>query len=114
MTDPNQLPQECLSSLSTDYITVTVKATGNTGQPLNPTGDAVAFAFKAENVNPGSGDWNTGSWDTYLPVGSAYIAKILVGPAASVNPGVGTWVVWVKITDNPEIPVRQAMLLTIS
>jgi hypothetical protein len=110
----NELPEQSISSLSTPYITVSVKATGNTGQPLNPTGANVQFAFKAENVDPGPGDWNPGSWDTYLPSGSAYIAKILIGPNSSVNPGVGTWVVWVKITDNPEVPVCEALLLTIT
>jgi hypothetical protein len=108
------LPQISLSSLSTDYIPVPVRATGNTGKPINPTGDPVAFAFKAVGVNPGSGDWNSGSWDTYQPPGSKYVAKILIGPGSSVNPGVGTWIVWVKVTDSPEIPVRQAAELTIT
>lgn len=108
------LPQISISSLSTVYLPFPVQATGNYGQPINPTSDTVQFAFKAVSVNPGPGDWNSGSWDSYLPAGSQYVAKILVGPNASVNPGVGTWVVWMKITDNPEIPVVEVALLTIS
>ncbi len=108
------LPQISFSSLSTDYINIPIKATGDTGLPINPTSDPVAFAFKAVNVDPGSGDWTAGSWDTYLPFGSKYVAKILIGPAASVNPGVGVWIAWMKITDNPEVPVRQVAELTIT
>lgn len=109
-----ELPQISLSSLSTDYISIPVTATGNNGLAVNPTSDPVAFAFKAVGVNPASGDWASGSWDTYLPFGSKYVAKVLIGPAASVNPGVGVWIAWMKITDNPEVPVRQVAELTIT
>lgn len=109
-----QLPQLSISSLSTVWLPIPVSATGNTGLPVNPTGDPVAFAFKPLSVNPGPSDWTTGSWDSYLPPGSKYVAKILVGPNGAVNPGVGVWIVWLKITDNPEIPVADVLQLTIT
>lgn len=113
MTDPD-LPQISLSSLSTVYLPIPVAATGNTGLPLNPTADPVAFAFKAVGANPAGGDWNSGSWDSYLPPGSKYVAKILIGPAGTANPGVGTWIAWLKITDSPEVPVFAVAELTIT
>lgn len=70
---------------------------------INPTTDVVQFAFTAFNVSPTA--WSTGSWD---PGGPPYSARILVGPA---NGGVvlvpGSYEVWIKITDNPEVPVIQ-------
>lgn len=109
-----QLPQIELSSLSTDYISIPVEATGNNGLPFNPTADPIAFAFKAVGVNPAPGDFNAGSWDIHVPPASKYVAKILIGPNTSVNPGVGVWIAWLKITDNPEVPVRQVAELTIT
>lgn len=108
------LPQYSISSLSTVYFSIPVAATGNNGLPVNPTADPVYFAFKAVGVDPASGDWDTGSWDTYLPPASKYVAKILIGPGASVNPGAGTWIAWLKITDSPEVPVFEVAELTLT
>ena len=95
-----------LSSLSTDYLRYKVTVAED------PTGDAVAFAFTTSNTPPGDGDWHSGSWETYAN-GSA-VARILIGPANSGHAlAVGSWIPWIKITDSPEIPVRQMPTLTI-
>ena len=80
------------------------------GLPINPVADTVQFAFMPNptNTDPGSGDWHSGQWyTTGLGGSNAYFAEILVGPGAGGIPlGVGLYNVWVKITDNPQVPVR--------
>ena len=108
------------SVLSTKFLQVQVGAF-LAGQPYNPSGDLVQFAFTplaAPVVNPGSGDWQNGEWETDggpdypAPV---YWAGILVGPANSgVTLTAGSWSVWVKITDSPEVPVEQPVILIIT
>jgi len=78
------------------------------GQPYNPTGDRVEFAFMpvSPGSDPGSGDWHTGSWDTVAP--ETYNAQVLVGPAnGGVALAVGQYYPWIRITDSPEIVVRK-------
>lgn len=93
-----------INSLSTEMVQVPVQVT-QAGVPYNPTGDVVQFAFVVGSSYPAT--WYQGSWTTNLQ--GIYIAQCLVGPA---NSGVvllpATYVVWIKITDNPEIPVRSA------
>lgn len=95
-----------LSTLTREYVRVSVSATAN-GSPINPTTDVVAMAFVAPTVNPQSGDWQTASWDTN-PTNGVYTAQCLVGPGGTIALAAGTYTVWVRVTDNPEIPVRVA------
>ena len=71
------------------------------------TSDAVQFAFMPTAVQvPQVSDWVAGSWDIDTTnVLYPYSAKCLVGPGGTITLGIGTYVVYVKITDNPEIPV---------
>jgi hypothetical protein len=65
--------------------------------------------------NPISGDWQTGAWDTNTTnIIYPYFAKCLVGPSGTINLGLGTYVIYVKITDNPEVPVLIGGQLVIS
>lgn len=98
-----------LSSLSTEYVRVPVAATV-AGAPYDPRSDVVQFAFVVSGVNPQSGDWHTGLWDGG---NSPYVAQCLVGPSGGVALTAGDYVIWVKITDNPEIPVRAVGELSI-
>lgn len=104
-----------MSQLSTQYILVPVTAT-QAGAAYNPTGDAVQFAFAATATYvPQSGDWVSGSWDTNTSnILYPYSAKCLVGPSGTVTLGIGTYVVYLRITDNPEIPVLIAGQLEIN
>lgn len=90
-----------ISVLSTVYVEVPVSST-----PHDPTGDPVYMAFVAQGVTPSSGDWNVASW---VADASPPTAACLVGP---VNGGVvlpaGIYVVWVRITDSPEVPAIPA------
>lgn len=105
-------PVITLSSLSTEYVQVPVSATA-AGVPVNPTSDQVQFAFMPTG-NPAGADWHLGSWETIAP--DTYLAQILVGPGSGGIPLAAgtTYQIWVKVTDNPEQPVRQVGLLKIT
>ena len=93
------------SVLTTEYLSYPVTFISG-GVSQNPTADTVQFAFMPNpaNANPGTGDWHNGVWSTTsVPT---YIAQILVGPGG-YTPGAGLYNVWIKITDNPEIPIQQ-------
>jgi hypothetical protein len=96
------MPQPAsFDALSTEYVWVPVIA------PVNTTADPVSIAFKTSG-KPSSGDWHTAAWDDKA-------ARILVGPG---NGGVvltaGTYSVWVKVTDDPAVPVINAGQLVIT
>lgn len=104
-----------MSQLATQYYSVPVAAR-TAGTSYNPTGDVVQFAFMAQATQvPAPSDWVSGSWET-VPTNLLYpySARCLVGPSGTTNPGIGTYVVYVKITDNPEIPVLIAGQLQVS
>ena len=103
------------SQLATLYYRVPVNAT-DSGETVNPTGLRVEMAFMPTATQvPRLSDWVTSSWET-IPnsVLFPYTAQCLVGPAGTVTLGIGTYVVYVKITANPEIPVLTAGYLQIS
>jgi hypothetical protein len=102
------------SALDTKYLAYPVTALVG-GAAYNPTADTVQFAFMPNpaNQNPGSGDWHNGNWAATGT--NTYLAQCLIGPANNgVVLAVGNWNVWIKITDNPEVPVQQVGLLTIT
>jgi hypothetical protein len=103
------------SALSREYVATAITATA-AGTPINPTGDTVEFAFTAVSADPAPGDWKTGSWDGTQPraPGNAYIAHCLVGPGGTVQLAVGKYTMWVRVTDNPEVPVIPFGLLHIT
>lgn len=103
-----------MSRLSTQYYLVPVAAS-TSGTSYNPTGDTVQFAFMPQATQvPGNSDWVSGSWQTVpTSVLYPYAARCLVGPAGTANPGIGTYYVYCKITDSPEIPVLLAGILQI-
>ena len=100
------------SALSTQMLQILVTVKSPSG--YNPTGDTVQMAFTPltyPETSPAS--WATGSWATFP--GPAYWAEALVGPAnGGTALSLGTYQVWLKITDNPEVPVLQPCLLTIT
>lgn len=104
-----------INHLSTQYILIPVTATQN-GSPYNPTSDTVQFAFApTPTYVPQSGDWKSGSWQTDTSnVLYPYSARCLVGPAGTVTLGIGTYIIYLKIADNPEIPVLVVGQLQIS
>lgn len=104
-----------MSRLSTQYVLVPVQAT-QVGLPYNPSGDTVRFAFMPQATQvPGSSDWVAAAWDVNTTsVLFPYSAKCLVGPAGTITLGLGTYYMYLKITDAPEIPVLIAGILQIN
>jgi hypothetical protein len=105
------------SDLSTEFIKVKVTATVNGNASYDPTGDVVSFAFVTREAEPQGGDWVTGQWETetlVTPNGTVHIYRALglIGPTAKVLAR-GTYDVYVKIVDNPEIPVRFVGILEV-
>ena len=98
-----------MSHLATMYVFVPFAAT-KSGVPYNPTGDTVVFAFMPTPTQvPQVSDWVAGSWDTdTTQVIYPYSAKALVGPAGTITLGIGNYVVYIKVTDSPQIPVLVA------
>lgn len=99
-----------ISALSTEYVRVPVLTT------FNPTNDVVQFAFLVDGTQPSSGDWKAGSWETDTINGiTTYYARCLIGPTGGTMTLVaGSYRIWLKITDNPEVPVRIAGTLIVS
>lgn len=93
-----------ISDLSTVFIKSRIVATKN-GAAYNPTGDVVEVAFKLPGVDPAGPDWHAASWET---AGTAYYARLLVGPVGGLVLAVGTYIMWIRITDSPEVPVLDA------
>jgi len=91
---------------SLEFVRVTV--TNPDMVSFDPSGDVVQFAFVSPGKTPTT--WFAGSWDTSA---GTYDAKILVGPSGTVTLSKGRYDVYLRITDNPEIPVRLAGNLTI-
>lgn len=81
---------------------------------LDPSADVVAFAFPASGARPVT--WTAGSWDAaaVLTAGKYVATAIsptvgLTGSGASVEfAAEGTFDVYVRVTDSPEVPVRLA------
>lgn len=102
-----------LSTASLEYVRVPVSATVN-GAAVDPTSDTVKFAFKSDGTTPVSGDFVAGSWETAVTgTVTTYLARCLVGPSGTTTLAAGTYQIWVKVTDNPEVPIRAVDWLTI-
>jgi hypothetical protein len=102
---------------STEPVQLQVSATSE-GLAYDPTGDPVQIAFVPVPSPPASPDptdaeWNTAYWET--DPGPAYWAGILVGP---LNGGVqleaGAYVAFVKVIDNPAVPVKPGCYLNVT
>lgn len=93
------------SHLALKNIFIPVAAT-RLGLPYNPTGDTVQFAFMPTPTQvPQQGDLVSGAWETWTTdILYPYRAKCLVGPGGTIVLGIGTYIIYVKITDSPEIP----------
>lgn len=104
-----------ISVLDLEYVRVPVSAK-TAGADVNPTSDTVVMAFTAiPGVDPVGGDWKTSSWETdATTTPSTYYARCLIGPGGTIALAVGSYQVWVKVTDSPEVPVKRAGVLVVT
>lgn len=92
-----------ISALTLEYLRYPITARRD-GADIDPTGDAVAFAVVAARTEPVSGDWKVGEWEID---GDTTYARVLVGPGGTITLTPERYDVWLRITDDPEIPVRK-------
>jgi hypothetical protein len=105
-----------ISHLSTQYVLIPVAATKN-GSTYNPTSDTVQFAFApTPTYVPQNADWVSGSWVTNSSnLLYPYSAQCLVGPGGTITTlTLGTYQIYIKISDSPETPVLVAGQLVIT
>lgn len=94
-----------ISKSSLTYIKAKISATVS-GATVDPTGDVVKMALMAGSDSPASSDLKTASWETDATTSpTTYKARLLVGPSGSIVPIAGTYMLWVQVTDSPEIPL---------
>lgn len=80
---------------SLEYVEATVTS--------DVTLDAQTVEFAILTAAPVDGTtWTAGAWTG--TAGTTRIARILVGPGGTLDPGVGSYTVFVRVTDTPEIP----------
>ena len=105
-----------MSQLSLQYVGVPVKATLLTGASYDPTALLVQMAFMPTATQvPQNTDWQTAVWATVSGnLLYPYAAYCLVGPGGTVTLGLGTYVMYLKVTGLPEIPVVIAGQLQIT
>jgi len=101
---------------STEPVQIQVRAIAG-GSPYDPSGDPVAVAFVLQGgpePSPASSGWNAATWEVDPGNPPSYWASVLVGP---LNGGIaltaGTYVGYVKVTDNPAVPVKAGCYLVI-
>jgi hypothetical protein len=104
------------SALSTQYQQTLISVTSASGD-YDPTSDTVSWAFTNAagypQFPPGDDGWTAGSWVTYP--GDQWWAQILIGPASGgLALATGLWQAYLKITDDPEVPVLTPFLLQIT
>lgn len=96
------------SALSLEYVKVPVAAR-ESGAAIDITSDVVEMAFTLQDVAPLSGDWEAAAWETdATTTPDTYLARCLVGPSGTATLTAGTYDVWVRVTDTPEIVARKA------
>jgi hypothetical protein len=101
-----------VSHLSLQYVSVPLSVTTLDGAPYNPTGDTVQMAFMPTATQvPASGDWVAAVWsDNPSDLIYPYAVNCLIGPGGTITLGIGTYIIYLRITDNPEVPVEIAPL----
>jgi hypothetical protein len=96
---------------SLEFVRVAVGAS-EAGVSVDPTGDAVSLAFITEGSSvDGSTAFTAATWETDAsdPDNPVFYARVLVGPSGSYVPVANTAVdIYVRVSDNPEIPIRKS------
>ena len=105
-----------INHLSLEYYGIPVKTVTLAGVPYNPTAYTVQMAFMPQATqSPQNSDWQAAQWAAITSnILFPYAAYCLIGPGGTITLGTGTYVVYLKITGEPEIPVRYAGYLEVS
>lgn len=99
------------SALATEYVMALVSIK-KSGVFVNPTSDIIQMAFPVVGSPPVT--WLDGSWETDNSTGTPrYYARCLIGPGGEAELAVDDYEVFMKVTDDPEVPVRKLGVLSI-
>lgn len=97
-----------VSVASLEFVRVPVSAT-ESGVQVDPTGLTVRLGFARPGHTPTVPELVAGSWETDATTRpTTYRARALVGPGGGTVLAAGRWVVWVQVTDSPEVPLLPA------
>lgn len=99
---------QTISVVSTEYVRVPISITKN-GVTFDPTSDSLSMSFGPTAAAPTI--FHTGTWEV---AGTNTFALCLIGPGGNVQLTPGTWFVYVKVTDSPEVPVKYAGTIQIT
>lgn len=103
MTEPVIVPRETIEKLEVEVTS-----------DVDPTDDAVEWSFTAPGSRPQT--WTAGTWDgAYTGTKATAVSPTigLTSSGADVELASGAWSVFLKVTDNPEIPVRDCGILVL-
>lgn len=92
-----------VSAASLETLRVAVVAKLN-GVAVDPTIDVVSFAFAPGEEAPASPDYVDGNWES---TPSGYYAACLIGPGGAKVLTADLYGVWLKVSDDPEVPIRR-------
>jgi hypothetical protein len=102
--------------LSLDEFMIPVQVIIPEGGNADPTTDVVQFQFVNGGLparsHPTEGGWVDGFWITRAA--GTILACVLVGPGGAVELDPGTWAAWMRVVDNPTVPVAPVDVLTIT
>lgn len=105
---------EIFQSTSLEYVRVPISAFAS-GIAVDPTGDTVQMTAEQVSDAAGIAGWHSASWETdTTTTPDTYYAKFLIGPGSSIGAlTAGLYNVFVKISDSPETPVKQAGVIKV-
>jgi hypothetical protein len=90
-----------IPAVSTEYVHVPVTS------DVTLSGQAVEFAYLAALPPDDATTWTAAEWEGNA--GTTRSARSLIGPVSDYGElAAGTYTVWVRVTDETEIPVRPA------
>ena len=110
----NSLSVQSIVFGSTEYVTINVSLQLPGIGSGSPTTDEVFIAVMSDPAAyPGDSDWLPAQWLTQT---YPYYAGVMEGPGISgvIDLAVGTYKVWLKLVDDPEIPVFRVGTLNIT
>jgi hypothetical protein len=99
MSGPLSIPAGSVIYLHSDIVS-----------PFDPTADTVDAALVLLGAgDPQEDDWQPGEWTP-----GAATARVLVGPGTQIARQPGTYRLWFRIHDTPEIPELDSGLVVIT
>lgn len=96
-----------IPAVSTEYLHGPVTASAT----LDTQTVEVAFVTPASAVPSDATSWITATWEGGAATTRTW--RVLIGPGSAAPLAAGSYGVWVRITDTPEVPIRKHDILTI-